>query len=238
MFTDKRTVPLASSALAALVAMALSACAPVGADGYGNQPVAENAAAAGADESSDDTEGVAGTEDEASAEDEAATDEGDPAKAASENLTEELIAVKLPRMGKAVKDERGRLLYRFEKDSNDPAASNCNDECERAWPPAYTDGNPVVEGINEDLVGTVTRDDGTRQLTLDGWPLYFFAGDKKALQWAGQGVDGVWFVIKPNGKRNLECLPKGVSKAVAPPAGDQGQSDKKKSSSDDGGYSY
>jgi secreted repeat protein with Y-X4-D motif len=70
--------------------------------------------------------------------------------------------------------------------------------------------------VNPKLVGTVTRVDGTKQLTVSGWPLYRYIGDKKPGTWRGQNVNGTWFVIKPTGAKNLTCVPP-VSKPVAPP---------------------
>lgn len=230
MLPDRRTAALAGGALAALAAMALSACAPVGGDGYGNEPATRNAAATSTPE--------APAEDptEAPAEEPAA----DPvAKQAPEDLTEQLIGKSVPRMGKVVTDEKGWILYRFDKDSADPPASNCNDECERVWPPAYTNGNPVLKGVDDDLVGTVTRDDGTRQLTINGWPVYRYIGDKKPGQWTGQAVGGVWFVIAPDGKKNLTCLPEGTPKAVAPPPADDSSGEGAQApGSDSGGTNY
>lgn len=214
MSLDRRTVALAGGAVAALAAMTLSACAPVGSDGY-DQPKTKNAAAAGTPEAPADDPVAEETEEPA------AEPSAEPvAKQAPEDLTRQLIAKSLPKMGKVVTDEDGWVLYRFDKDTADPPASNCNDQCERIWPPAYTDGNPVVKGVPDDLVGTVTRDDGTRQLTINGWPVYRYIGDKKPGQWKGQKVGGTWFVIAPDGKKNLTCLPKGTPKAVAPPPSD------------------
>jgi len=226
---DRRSAAvLAGGALAALTAFALTACAPVGGDENGNDTVAAGNAAA---EAAPSTEPPLPDEAE------------DPvAKQASEDLTEELNGKKVARMGKVVTDDKGWILYRFDKDTADPPASECVDECERVWPPAYTDGNPIIKGVDQDLVGTVTRDDGTRQLTINGWPLYRYIGDKKPGQWTGQAVGGVWFVIAPTGKKNLTCLPKGTPKAVAPPAAEDGAADdaaaEDAAPADDGGYSY
>ncbi|WP_247685619.1 hypothetical protein [Micromonospora sp. C31] len=83
-----------------------------------------------------------------------------------------------------------------------------------------------ANGVADDKVGTVTRQDGTRRLTLDGWPLYRYVGDGKPGQWKGQGVGGTWFVVAPDGRKNLSCLPTGTPKPVAPPSGEQaGQGD-------------
>ncbi|HEY8533256.1 MAG TPA: hypothetical protein VIL44_05175 [Micromonospora sp.] len=135
-------------------------------------------------------------------------------------ITEELVNKRVPQMGRVVTDGEGFTLYRFDKDSNNPPTSNCSGECARIWPPVLTDGNPVLTGIDPDKVGTITRQDGTKQLTLGGWPLYRYIGDEKPGQWKGQGVGGTWFVIAPDGKKNLSCLPTGTPTPVAPPPED------------------
>ncbi|KAB1905376.1 MULTISPECIES: hypothetical protein [unclassified Micromonospora] len=210
----KRTTVIVASAM-----VALTACAPAGYDGA-NSSAAEPVAVAAA-------EPTASAEPEASASPDAPADKAPPSDV---QLTDELVGKKLPRMGKVVTDQDGWVLYRFDKDSADPAQSNCVDKCAEVWPPALTDGNPQLEGVSDDKVGTVTRQDGTRQITIGGWPVYRYIGDKKPGQWKGQGVGGTWFVVDPNGKKNLTCLPTGTPKAVAPPAsGDSGG---------DSGYSY
>ena len=210
----KRTTVIVASAM-----VALTACAPAGYDGA-NSSAAEPVAVAAA-------EPTASAEPEASASPDAPADKAPPSDV---KLTDELVGKKLPRMGKVVTDQDGWVLYRFDKDSADPPQSNCVDKCAQVWPPALTDGNPQLQGVSDDKVGTVTRQDGTRQLTIGGWPVYRYIGDKKPGQWKGQGVGGTWFVVDPNGKKNLTCLPTGTPKAVAPPAsGDSGG---------DSGYSY
>ena len=114
-------------------------------------------------------------------------------------------------------------------------------------PCGSTDGNPSIEGISADLVGSVTREDGTKQITIGGWPVYTYIGDKKPGAWKGQFVSGTWFVIDPTGKKNLTCLPTFTPKPVAPPAEETNADD---ASADDasaegggsndsgGGYSY
>lgn len=212
----KRTVIVASAMVA------LTACAPAGYDGA-NSSAAEPVAVAAA-------EPTAAAEPEATATAEAA----DQAPPADVRLTEQLVGKKLPRMGAVVTDQDGWVLYRFDKDSADPPSSNCVDKCAQVWPPALTDGNPQLQGVSDDKVGTITRQDGTRQLTVGGWPVYRYIGDKKPGQWKGQGVGGTWFVIDPNGKKNLTCVPTGTPKPVAPPStGDSGSSDGGSS-----GYSY
>ena len=46
-------------------------------------------------------------------------------------------------------------------------------------------------------IATITRDDGTSQVTYKGVPVYYFKGDAKAGDTSGQGTGGIWFVIAP-----------------------------------------
>jgi len=58
---------------------------------------------------------------------------------------------------------------------------------------------PELDGITG-MVGTITGIDGEPQLTLNGWPLYYFAGDAAPGDTNGQGVGGVWWVLTPAGE--------------------------------------
>jgi predicted lipoprotein with Yx(FWY)xxD motif len=133
-----------------------------------------------------------------------------------------LIRKVIPKMGAIVTDAKGWTLYRFDKDAAKPPATNCAGTCAQIWPPALTNGNPQLSGIDPALVGTVKRADGSLQLTLHGWPLYRYLGDPKKGAWKGQAVGGTWWVSAPNGTKNLTCVPKVFPKAVAPPAATSG----------------
>ncbi|MDI6103218.1 hypothetical protein QLQ12_31880 [Actinoplanes sp. NEAU-A12] len=237
MASDKRKLKVIGVGLAAVVA--LTACAPAGynAADYGNaaQPASNNVAA------TPDATGTAEPEADPTAESTAPAapsggGEANKAEISDEVATTELNARKVARMGTTVQDEDGFVLYRFDEDEDSPAKSNCNGDCAKVWPPALTgNGEPKLDGVDESLVGTVTRADGTKQLTLKGWPLYRYIGDKKAGQWKGQNVGGKWFVIQPNGTKNLTCLP-AVSKPVAPPADAAGEAEKDSDSGSDISY--
>jgi predicted lipoprotein with Yx(FWY)xxD motif len=59
------------------------------------------------------------------------------------------------------------------------------------------------EGVDASLLGTITRDDGTMQVTYNGWPLYFFHEDAAAGDTNGQGIDefgGLWWLVSPAGE--------------------------------------
>ena len=69
------------------------------------------------------------------------------------------------------------------------------------WPPVPAGtGTPQLDGVDPSAVGTVTRTDGSKQLTLGGLPLYQFANDTKAGDVRGQVVGGIWWVVGPDGK--------------------------------------
>lgn len=110
-------------------------------------------------------------------------------------------------MGKADKldpvvvNGAGLTLYRFDRDSNNPPQSNCDGDCAATWPPVtVTPGGKIfVAGVKAEAVGTVRRSDGTRQVTVGGWPVYRFAKDTKPGDTKGQGVGGTWFGVTPTG---------------------------------------
>ena len=78
------------------------------------------------------------------------------------------------------------------------AVSTCFDACAAAWPAVtVTDGFAPPAGIDPALVTTVDRPDGSKQLKVGKWPLYFYAGDGAPGETNGQGVGGVWFVERP-----------------------------------------
>ena len=86
----------------------------------------------------------------------------------------------------------GGSLYFFSKDAT--GVSNCSGSCAQNWP-ALT----VPQGIDPTAVSAaggslavITRDDGTRQLTYNGHPVYYYAGDHVPGDTNGDGVGGVW----------------------------------------------
>ncbi|MCW6008188.1 hypothetical protein K1W54_27115 [Micromonospora sp. CPCC 205371] len=94
----------------------------------------------------------------------------------------------------------GRTVYRFDRDSTDPPASECWTTCLKTWEPVLAPhGFRVETGIEPEMVGTITRLDGGRQLTLDGWPMYHFRKDVRLGQTVGHGVGNAWFAIGPRG---------------------------------------
>ncbi|MFD6969654.1 SCO0930 family lipoprotein [Streptomyces sp. NPDC059949] len=112
----------------------------------------------------------------------------------------ELKVRESPELGATVTDSAGFTLYRFDKDTPKPPKSNCEGDCATTWPVVSADDVSAGEGIDATLLGAVERADGTRQLTVAGWPVYRYAKDTKAGDTLGEGVGGTWHVLGPDGK--------------------------------------
>jgi predicted lipoprotein with Yx(FWY)xxD motif len=95
-------------------------------------------------------------------------------------------------------DTAGKTLYLFEADTG--GKSTCNGQCAALWPPltgTVTAGSGVTATMS-----TFTRSDGTKQVVLNGHPLYHFTMDTAPGQTHGEGVNafgGLWYVVSPTG---------------------------------------
>ena len=124
-------------------------------------------------------------------------------KAATPEIGTILSANSTAQLGTVVVDGQGYTLYRFDKDTAKPPVSNCAGECAQKWPPVLaTPGTPLtVEGVAQEMVGTINRSDGSVQLTLGGWPVYRYSGDPQPGATTGQGVGGTWAAVTPDGDK-------------------------------------
>ena len=102
-----------------------------------------------------------------------------------------------PDLGPILVDGDGNALYLFTRDDQNGETSACTDEeCLAEWQPLTTEGEPTAgAGAIQNLLGTITREDGTQQVTYNGWPLYLFSGGSTG----GHGAEGVWFLVNPSG---------------------------------------
>ncbi|WP_156725124.1 SCO0930 family lipoprotein [Streptomyces apocyni] len=111
-----------------------------------------------------------------------------------------------PKLGEIVVDKNGMTVYRFTKDSAWPMKTACTGECLEKWPAVKPVEANDTKGI--ELKGSsgnrgfvvFDRPDGIKQQTIDCWPLYTFAADKKPGDTNGQGVGGSWYAVSPEGK--------------------------------------
>lgn len=101
-------------------------------------------------------------------------------------------------LGDILTDSEGMTLYMFTRD--EPNLTNCYDGCAAAWPPLLaSEGEEPAAGPGvTGQLGVIDRTDGTRQVTYNDMPLYYFANDSGAGDTNGQFVNDVWFVIHPD----------------------------------------
>ena len=94
-------------------------------------------------------------------------------------------------MGPVLTDSKGMTLYIFDKDSDGKSA--CYGKCATNWPPLLAEDDAKAE----DDFGLAQRSDGQMQWTYYGKPLYLWIKDTKPGDTAGDGVNDVWHVAKP-----------------------------------------
>jgi predicted lipoprotein with Yx(FWY)xxD motif len=140
-----------------------------------------------------------------------ASPSGQQSGSASEGASGEAytLTVAHTSVGNALAGEDGKTLYVFLKDSSGKSA--CNAGCVDTWPPFTLDeGERAVAGSGvSGTIGSITRDDGKKQVTYDDRPLYYYAPDTKAGGAGGQGIGGVWFIADPSG-----AVPSGASSSA------------------------
>jgi len=96
----------------------------------------------------------------------------------------------------------GRTLYRYTKDSKNVNRCTSDPVCNKYWPRLLVKASakPTAgAGAKASLLGTIKAAHGMRQVTYAGWPLYYFAGDKRAGQVNGQDFLKEWYVVNNAG---------------------------------------
>ena len=112
------------------------------------------------------------------------------------------VSTRKGQLGTFLVDGRGRTLYLFEKDKG--TASTCYGACASVWPPLTTGANAKASGLRGARLGTTRRKDGKTEITVAGHPLYTYAGDQRAGDVKGQGLDqfgAEWYVLGANGHK-------------------------------------
>jgi predicted lipoprotein with Yx(FWY)xxD motif len=114
-----------------------------------------------------------------------------------------IVDLRGSKLGQTLVDGQGRTLYLFEADK--AGKSECNGACTGAWPPYVSSGTPHAgTGVTGALLGTSVRGDGATQVTYHGHPLYYYAGDNRPGDAAGQGLNqfgAQWYVLAPSGNK-------------------------------------
>jgi predicted lipoprotein with Yx(FWY)xxD motif len=124
--------------------------------------------------------------------------------AASSSASATVVVAKHDKLGTILAAGPKRLtVYMFEGDKG--STSTCSGACAQVWPPVTTTGAALAHGsANASALGTITRSDGTTQVTYKGHPLYYFARDKDDGDAYGEGVHGFgadWYVLTPQGNK-------------------------------------
>jgi predicted lipoprotein with Yx(FWY)xxD motif len=122
-----------------------------------------------------------------------------PSTAAAAGAT---VALAASKFGNILVDSRGRTLYDFVADKT--TTSTCYGACASLWPP-LTASAALKPGpnVSASLLGTTKRTDGTTEVTYNGHPLYYYAGDTRPGQTTGQDVNqfgALWYVLTRTGK--------------------------------------
>ena len=127
------------------------------------------------------------------------------------------ITVSHTSAGDALAGPDGKTLYVFTADTAETSA--CTGGCPDAWPPLLGDGSDVAGGGGvSGTFGTITRDDGSKQVTHNGQPLYNYAADQAAGDATGQGTLGKWF-IAPVDETTVGPAASSGAQATETPAG-------------------
>lgn len=104
-------------------------------------------------------------------------------------------------VGTYLTDGAGRALYLFTSDSG--STSSCTGTCASVWSPLTTHGTTgAARDARSGMLGTITRSDGSKQVTYAGHPLYYYAGDSAPGDTNGEGSDEFgarWWLVSPTG---------------------------------------
>ena len=102
-------------------------------------------------------------------------------------------------MGDYLTGQNGMTLYVLTKDTAD--TSTCTGACATTWPALTTTSGATITGPSgaSGTFATITRTDGTIQVTYNHMPLYYYSGDSAAGDTNGQGTNNVWFVAPVSG---------------------------------------
>ncbi len=97
-------------------------------------------------------------------------------------------------LGEVMVGQNGHTLYAF---TDDPEKqSSCFDACATAWPPLIVqDGFTISDALQASGASVIDRPDGTHQLVMGKWALYYFAGDAAPGDANGQGSKDKWYAI-------------------------------------------
>ncbi len=99
-------------------------------------------------------------------------------------------------LGKILVGPKGMTLYVYDKDTKGETASACTGKCIAAWPPLLAPADAMAEG-DWTTLNVVDKDGMTKKMwAYKGMPVYYWVKDGKPGDTTGDGVAGVWHVVK------------------------------------------
>jgi predicted lipoprotein with Yx(FWY)xxD motif len=105
-------------------------------------------------------------------------------------------------LGTIVSGPGGRTTYVYDHDTQGTKHSACTGGCAGVWPAVVFKGTKTTKITHPGVTGKVASipaGKGKRQVTLNGWPLYYYAGDSAPGDVNGQGSGGIWWTVAPSG---------------------------------------
>jgi predicted lipoprotein with Yx(FWY)xxD motif len=139
---------------------------------------------------------------------------------ASASTTAMVIKTTSGSTGSFLTDGSGHAVYLWTKDGKNMSA--CSGACTGAWPPVPAQGTVTASGgAQASDLGSIIRPDGSKQVTYDGHPLYYYSGDSGAGQTNGQGSDNFgakWWLVAPSGAQITSADTATTANAPAPSA--------------------
>jgi predicted lipoprotein with Yx(FWY)xxD motif len=117
------------------------------------------------------------------------------------------------KLGTVLVDAQGRTLYHRTDESGSHIV--CIDKCATTWPPLFAPSQSLSATTGVPALTVVKRPDGKDQVAAADQPLYTFAADAKPGDTNGEGVAGIWHVIKAQGASSSSPPPAGATATTA-----------------------
>lgn len=121
-----------------------------------------------------------------------------------------LEAVAVPGYGTVLASSKGFSLYALSSERGSKQA--CSGACLSVWPPVLVGSKVKTVSLGAGVtghIGFVQRGATKKQVTLNGYPLFFFAKDTGPRQSHGEGIaafGGTWTLVRPSAKTPAATL--------------------------------
>lgn len=125
---------------------------------------------------------------------------GSPGTSGSPAAGGTTVTVATNALGQILVGANGLTLYGFTPDV-DAGMPTCYEDCAALWPPLTVSGTDftVGTGLDKSMFKLVARTDGTMQLQIGDYPLYYYTPDDAAGDTRGQGLFDKWYVVGTDG---------------------------------------